>query len=349
MRLKPAEIEAFINDGGRGIKLVLIYGPDEGLVREHSQSLTAKILDDPSDPFSLLDLSEDEYRSDPARLHDEFGAISMFGGNRVIRVRFKSDRYGKQIKEFTENLESGGLSGDATIILEAGDLKPSSVLRKTCEASKSAIALPCYQDDSRSIKALASKMLKEFNIQHTNEVLDVLADSLGSDRAMTRREIEKLILFKSSHPNNALEEQDIEACLTAANTLGLEDVTYSAFSGDVRLLTKSLDRCFLQTEQPVTIIRALSRHVERLRIARLAMDRGASHRAAVDQLRPKPHFRRRSAFERQLQSWGSGKINKAIELLYEAERHCKTTGMPAETICTQTSLRIARAAGGRSR
>jgi len=347
MRLKPAEIDAFIQAAGRSAQLILIYGPDEGLVREHSQTLVKNILSDPGDPFALLDLSEEEYRSDPARLHDEFGAISMFGGKRVVRIRFKSDRYGKQIKDFVASLESGDLRGDAVVVLEAGDLKPSSALRKTIEASKCGAALPCYQDDARSVKALAGKILKESDIQYTNEVMEVLAELLGGDRAMTRREIEKIVLYKLADSNKTLSVEDVEACLNAANTLGLEDVTYSALSGDRHMLAQSLDRCFLQTEQPVTIIRALTRHIERLRTARLAVDRGASNREAVDQLRPKPHFKRRQAFERQLQSWGALKLNKALELLYEAERSCKTTGLPAQTICTQTSFRIARAAGGR--
>jgi len=347
MRLKPAEIDAFIKEAGRKTQLILIYGPDEGLVREHSQSLVKAILSDPQDPFGLLDLSEEEYRSDPARLHDEFGAISMFGGTRVVRVRFKSDRYGKQIKDFVASLESGELRGDAVVILEAGDLKPSSALRKTIETSKCGVAVPCYQDDARNVKTLAAKVLQEANIQYTNDVLDTLAELLGGDRAMTRREIEKLTLYKLHDSDKLLSVEDVEACLNAANTLGLEDVTYSALSGDRGVLAKSLDRCFLQAEQPVTIIRALTRHVERLRTARLAMDRGASNREAVDQLRPKPHFKRRQAFERQLQSWGSAKLTKALELLYEAELNCKTTGLPAESICTQTSFRIARAAGNR--
>ena len=347
MRLKPAEIDAFISAGGRDSQIILIYGPDEGLVRERSRILANALLTDPADPFALLDLSEDEYRSDPARLHDEFGAISMFGGKRVIRIRFRSDRYGKQIKAFVESLESGQLSGDAVVILEAGDLKPSSSLRKTLEACKFGAALPCYQDDARSLKALAGKMLKDADIQYTNDIIDWLVESLGSDRAMTRREVEKLILYKQSDQNSELTAGDIAACLTAANDLGLEDVTYSALSGDIDMLAKSLDRCFLQAEQPVTIIRALSRHIERLRLARLAMEQGATDRQAVEQLRPKPHFKRKAAFERQLRSWGIPKINKAIELLYEAEKNCKTTGLPAEAICTQMSFRIARAAGGR--
>lgn len=347
MRLKPADIDAFIKAAGRNTQLILIYGPDEGLVREHSQTLAKTILSDPSDPFALLDLSEDEYRSDPARLHDEFGAISMFGGKRVVRIRFKSDRYGKQIKDFVASLESGDLRGEAIIILEAGDLKPSSVLRKTVESSKCGAALPCYQDDMRSVKALASKILLDENIQYTNEILDILAELLGGDRAMTRREIEKIVLYKLNDSDKTLSVEDVEACLNAANTLGLEDVTYAALSGNRDMLAQSLDRCFLQAEQPVTIIRALARHIERLRTARLAVDRGASNREAVDQLRPKPHFKRRQAFERQLQSWGAVKLNKALDLLYEAERNCKTTGLPAEAICTQTSFRIARAAGTR--
>ena len=45
-------------DPGRPI--ILLYGPDAGLVRERADALLASAVDDPNDPFSLVRLDGDE-------------------------------------------------------------------------------------------------------------------------------------------------------------------------------------------------------------------------------------------------------------------------------------------------
>ena len=67
--------------------LILLYGPDAGLVRERADALIASAVDDPNDPFSLVRLDGDELSAEPSRLVDEAMTIPMFGGRRAIRVR----------------------------------------------------------------------------------------------------------------------------------------------------------------------------------------------------------------------------------------------------------------------
>ena len=40
--------------------IILLYGPDAGLVRERADALLASAVDDPNDPFSLVRLDGDE-------------------------------------------------------------------------------------------------------------------------------------------------------------------------------------------------------------------------------------------------------------------------------------------------
>ena len=344
MRLKGRDIDAFLATPRTDISFVLVYGPDEGLVRERAQHLVQFYLKDSTDPFALLDLSEDEYRADPARLSDEFSAISMFGGMRAIRLRLKTDRSGRQIKSLIEDLDSGAITGDAVIIVEAGDLKPSSATRKSAESAKRAAALPCYRDDDASLKRLVSDMLSQESIQYTNETLDLMVSMLGNDRAITRQELQKIILFKHGDDDSILREEDIRQCMASANELGLQDVAYATADGDTRRLAQSLDRCALQSDTPVAILRSLSRHMEQLHMVQCTVENGASRTQAVDQLRPRLHFKLRPKFERQLRYWTRRRCEQALSLLYTAELDCKTTGLPNQSICAQTAFRLARAA-----
>src|SRR6266568_9675057 len=85
--LRGKEIDAFLARPDPGRPIILLYGPDAGLVRERAEALLASAVDDPGDPFSLVRLDGDELSADPSRLVDEAMTVPLFGGRRAIRVR----------------------------------------------------------------------------------------------------------------------------------------------------------------------------------------------------------------------------------------------------------------------
>ncbi len=50
--LRGKEIDAFLARPDPGRPIILLYGPDAGLVRERAEALLASAVDDPNDPFS---------------------------------------------------------------------------------------------------------------------------------------------------------------------------------------------------------------------------------------------------------------------------------------------------------
>jgi len=71
--LKVSEIETFLARPNRPI--VLIFGPDAGLVRERVEALVRKSVDDPKDPFQLARLDGDDLSSEPTRLLEEANTV----------------------------------------------------------------------------------------------------------------------------------------------------------------------------------------------------------------------------------------------------------------------------------
>ncbi len=84
--VKSGDAERFLGAGLRDIAVVLLFGPDQGLVSERAATLLGKLVDDPGDPFQLVRLDGDELAADPRRLIDEANTIPLFGGRRAIRV-----------------------------------------------------------------------------------------------------------------------------------------------------------------------------------------------------------------------------------------------------------------------
>src|SRR6187455_3073641 len=114
--LRGKDIDTFLARPDPGRPVILLYGPDAGLVRERADALMASAVDDPNDPFSLVRLDGDELAAEPSRLVDEAMTVPLFGGRRAIRVRAGSRSFAAGI----DTLADMPLK-DCRIVIEAGE------------------------------------------------------------------------------------------------------------------------------------------------------------------------------------------------------------------------------------
>ena len=94
MKLASSRISAFLQRPDPEIRTVLVYGPDDGLVRERAGLLARSVCPDLKDPFRVAELAGATLAADPARLADEAAQLSLIGGRRVVRVRGATDALG---------------------------------------------------------------------------------------------------------------------------------------------------------------------------------------------------------------------------------------------------------------
>src|SRR5690606_22683371 len=137
--------------------VVLVYGPDLGLVRERAEALIKQAVDDPSDPFMLVRLDADDVSSNPARLAEEAQTIPMFGGKRAVWVRSNPRLNIAPAVEALLALPSM----ECLTVVEAGELRPTSPLRKACERAKQAAAIACYADSQRDLEVLVERTVRD--------------------------------------------------------------------------------------------------------------------------------------------------------------------------------------------
>src|SRR6202000_3425330 len=198
--LRGREIEAYLARPDPSRPIILLYGPDAGLVRERAEALLASAVDDPSDPFSRVRLDGDELSAEPSRLIDEALTIPLFGGRRAIRVRAGSRSFASGIDALAETPLR-----DCRIVIEAGELRPESPLRNACERPKTAVAIACYPDTERDLVKLIEEELKRSNLRIAPDARAVLMASLGGDRQASRNELKKLTLYAHGEGEVTLE------------------------------------------------------------------------------------------------------------------------------------------------
>src|SRR5262245_63621869 len=137
--LKAHQVDAFVAKPAQPV--VLVFGPDSGLVRERAQALIRASVDDINDPFSLARLDGDELAAEPSRLVEEANTVPLFGGRRAVWVKVGS----RNIAPAVEALLAA-TSPDCRGVIEGGDLRRNAPWRVLCGRAKTAACLPWSED-----------------------------------------------------------------------------------------------------------------------------------------------------------------------------------------------------------
>mgnify|MGYP002784673996 CR=1 FL=1 len=347
--LKGKAIDAFLNARDRSVGAVLVYGPDLGLVRERADKIAAQVAPDFKDPFNYLDLQDADLKGEPSRLADELCALSLMGGERVVRIRTNGEGAAEAAKIAVEGLDKGHLKANGVLIVEAGDLAKSSGLRKTFEASKTCVALPCYADAPADIRAIAVEAAKAEDLRFETDALDLLVSFLGEDRGLSRAEIDKLILYKGPKAlrqgPGSISLDDVKASLVDTISDAAGEAAGAAADGATERLAVALHRLQGAGSGAIGTLRLAQREMTRLRAAQGMIAEGASPETAMGRLRPPVFFMEKRAFEARLRRWPLAKIDAALDALLDAELGAKSTGMPDLEIAERALFKIAMLAG----
>lgn len=347
MKISPRDAAAFLKSPDPAVRAILVYGPDAGLVRERVEGLVKDAAGDLADPFRVADFAARELLEDPARLADEAAALSLTGGRRAVRLRQADDNLAPLFREFLA-APAHDPPGDTLIVVEAGDLPARSALRKAFESAKAGAALACYRDDARSLGTVIRETLREFGHEATPDALAYLNAYLGGDRQLSRRELEKLALYKGAE-SGPIELGDAQACVGDSAALSLDDLAYAVAGGAAAAADRALARSLQEGVQPVRALRAVSRHFQRLHLVAGLVDGGLPLDDAVKRLRPPLFWKLAPAFRTQAAAWSLRSLARALGRLLEAESDCKRSGAPEATICARALLEIGINAPSRRR
>jgi DNA polymerase III subunit delta len=340
VKIEPRQAESFLKKPDPRVRAVVIYGNDDGLVAERAVRLARTVCDDLKDPFRVIDIAGETLKNDPARLADEFGAISLMGGRRVVRVR----PAGEETVTALENLVAAP-AGDALIVIEGGNLTPRSGLRTLAETEACLAAMPCYMDSAEALEGLVEDAARAEGLNVDGDALDWIVARLGGDRGQTRGEIEKLLLYKAGEETRTITLDDAMAVLGDTAAIGIDNVVAATFDGEMAALDRALDRVFAEGGNPVQLVRQLQRHADQLHLVSSHAAKGSNFEAAMFKARGLPRGGpQRARFERHVRSWPLPRLSAALTRILDAEIECKSTDLPDEAIARRLCLGLASAA-----
>jgi DNA polymerase-3 subunit delta len=334
--LKPSEVEGFLRRPLERSFLVLVYGPDDGLVAERARRIVETAGGRAADPFSFVRLDGAAVADDPARLIDEATTVSLFGDRRIVWVR---DGGNRNLLPAVQPLLDAPPT-DALVVIEAGDLKKGTGLRKKIEDHPAAVAIACWSDGAADLARLIDEETTASQLTIDRDARELLESLLGADRLASRGEIRKLCLYAQGRGRITLA--DVTAIVGDASAFALDELIDATAGGDVAGAESRLRRLIAGGTPASVAGTALIRHFQLLERARAEVRPGRGAAEVVAALQPPVFFRRREAITRQITAWSPERLARALALLDEAMVRSRRLTTLADEVLDDAVLTLAR-------
>ncbi len=334
MKLKAAEVTKALRQLPPGIRAVLLFGPDEALVRDRLKTLGKQVVADLKDPFNVSELTGSDVAAEPARLADEASALSMMGGARVVLVAGAAD---STLAALTAALDSTG--AQSLILLSAGELTPKSKLRAFAEKRSDVLAMACYPEDARALAAMLTEAAAAEGYRLSSDAAQLLLSASGGERDIARQELAKLLTYVN-RPGAEVTGDQASAIIANWGGADFDDLVAAVCGGKADIADAQLTRLQSEGTNGIAMLRAVARRLWMFAGAHAAIAAGQSAREVADKLFGPMAWKQSPVFLGQLDRWSAARCDAGLARLTQAERDSKVTGAAADLIAARALLAL---------
>jgi DNA polymerase-3 subunit delta len=339
VKVDGRSVERVLSAPDPKVRVLLIYGEDEGLVSERADRFMHAVAGD--DPLARVRVEIETLSDDPGRLADEANAVPMFGGRRVIALRVAGNR--RVEASIAAVLEAPPV--DAWLVVTAGDLRRDSPLLKLLEPHPGAAVIRCYADAERDLDRLIDEEVKAASLAIAPDARTALRDLLGGDRRMSRSELAKLCLYAAGKGTITLADVHASSGDVAASEI--DEVLDAMTGGDSTGLDRGYRRLLAAGMPSFQVTSAALRHFNYLEVARSLFDDGTPAKTIVERGRPPVYGSRAARVADAIARWPLPRIRRALAILDAAFFDSRLRGSIADQVVGQALLMVAALAPAR--
>jgi DNA polymerase-3 subunit delta len=332
MRLQPRDASAYFARPHPPKPGLLIYGEDPMRVALKRQEVILAMIGPEGEAEMRLSRHDAaDLRKDPAIVSDAMRASGFFPGPRAVLIDGGTDGLTDTLAAALDDWKEG----DAHLVVTAGQLPPSSKLRKLFEARPDTYAAAIY-DDPPSRAEIESVLKRAGAGEISREAMaEIETLSRALDPGDFRQTVEKLALYKRGDAT-PVTPADVTAVAPTSTEAELDDVIDIVAEGRTAEIGPFLRRLEAQGATAVSLCIAATRHFRTLHAA--AADPEGPARAFA---RARVSFKRKDRMTRQAQTWGAVKAGEAIHLLTDADLTLRSSSRaPDMALVERTLIRL---------
>jgi len=335
MKVARGAIARALDKPDPNVRFYLFHGSDEGQSRSHAQRLLTAL------GAARFAVNGSAVKSDPALLADEAGAMTLFGGPRLIWV----EPAGEEIVEGVESLLIAPATESAVVAI-AGALRKTSALLKLTEGSPLALSYVSYVPEGQDAERMVAEVGRTLGLKIAAPVAARVAAACANDQAIVRNELEKLALYigASTEAPKELDHDAIDAVgadLPEGDFMRLADM---ALSGRMQEVADELVLLAGSGAEVIPVVRSLQRRLLMLAPARARVERGESPSAVMTSIEKSLFFKDKTLVGKLLQQWDAAALATIFERCGKLERDSMLTPLPPLEGLAEELIAIARVA-----
>nr|WP_047167275.1 DNA polymerase III subunit delta [Sphingomonas sp. Y57] len=340
MKADAGQIQRALDRPDPGIRLILLYGPDES----GSRALATRLDKAMGAEAERIDISGAQLKEDPARLADEAASISLFGGARHIRV----DPAGDEIIDAAQALLEAPSAGNPVVVI-AGNLRKDAKLVKLALASPTALAFASYLPEGRAADQVAVEIARELGLRIDSRAAQAVVAATNADRALIARELEKLALFVDASPDDPkpADTAAFETIGAVNDESDLSAIVDAVMGG--RPEQAAAELALIGAPEAIGAVRAVLRRLAQIAPLRAEVAAGQSVNAVMASAGKAIFWKDQKVVAGLLQRWSPDRIATAMTRLAALERAYKRSGAPGMILIGEELLTIARVAASARR
>ena len=332
MIIKESQLLSQFKDIDIKYQPVLLYGPNEGLIRQNKDRIKKTVTKNNILEISFTGKSINEK---PDIFYDEVKTISMFEDKKIIVVEQPLD---KNITLFENIFEE--LPDKTLIVIIGNNLSRSSKIRKFFENSQHYLSCAHYDDDLKTNSQLINELEKSIQRVLDKDIKNYLSQNLSNNRLISKNEIDKIILLYSNN-NKEPKLEDIKSICNDNADLGLNKICQLVFSGNPKKVSIFLNKIFSEGINPVAIIRTMLNYIQRIESTQIALKKTNNFDLAIKGLKPPVFWKEKDLFKLHCMKWPINETISNFNLLVEAELSCKNDYYLTNIICERALIKIA--------
>lgn len=311
--------------------LILVYGDDSGVIRGLTKQVVQKVNPN-DDPFSVDRLDVSHLQQSAGALRDAAATLSFGGGLKLVRVEgvMGNDRSAVEALKAALDVYFEDTPEGAVVIIGVPELDAKNSIVGKIERHKTALAVRCYQDNSRGLDGLIDDALTQHGKRMASDARAFLKGNLGNDRGVTQSELEKLMVYVGNAPEVSLD--DCLAAIAAApsvNVFKLCDAVGLRQRAEVDELLQALVADGTDMNMAWSLV---LRHLLQLRDCQNLMASGLTTDEAVLKSKGRLPPQAASAFAQQANRYPRNRLNRLPSYAYQTLREARQGTVDSQLI-----------------
>ena len=287
----------------------LFYGENLGLIQDFKEEIKKNYSN-----YKILKYDQDELLKNEEHFYNELKNKSLFDEKKIFFINHVSDK----LLNIIENVIEKNITDK--IFLFSDPLEKKSKIRNFFEKGSKTDVIPCYQDNSLSIKKI---IFKNFNNYpgFNSDIVNYLIDNCNLDRSKLRNEINKI---KTYFNKKSLNIEELDKLLNFKENNDFGELKDAAILGDKINTNKLLSSTIIEEEKSVLYLAMINQRLSKINELQ---NKNENIEKIIDRMRPPIFWKDKPMIINQAKKWNNGKLKKALNETFNFEIKIKSNSL----------------------